>query len=183
MEVWSGAAPGSHWYKTRRAARSILWSTWKTSPSASGPKKRCARAKIASAIMADSCPTMLWVTDAGRWNPVRQPDATGNSTGSSSRTSGRRQVAPAGSPRRCAGVCRSLRARGAGALVFPGRSAHPPGRWRVAFDRLLRGAALIAGRRVPGTRRPQRRHHRAQASRAGPAGERREVPPAGGKHS
>ena len=42
------AADGPRCSETAAATHSILWSAWKTLPSASGQRKRCTKAKIAS---------------------------------------------------------------------------------------------------------------------------------------
>ncbi len=88
-------------------------------------------------IMADSCPTLMWVTNAeGGAQFINR--AYREFCGTTLRTGGKGRVAVADPSGRCARICRGIRARGAGTCAFPGRSTHPARRWRVAVDRLLR---------------------------------------------
>ena len=97
-------------------------------------------------IMADGCPTMMWVTDARGRDPVHQPGMPRilRAPPIEQVEGGRWQlvVHPDDARRYIDGVP----ARGAGTRTFPGRSARPACRWRVAVGGLLRGATLFPGR-------------------------------------
>ena len=97
-------------------------------------------------MMADSCPSMMWVTDAEGGCTSSLTGRTGNSAAPpTNRVEGGKWqllLHPDDAPEYIGAFQRAVREH----TLLQGRSARPACRWRVAVDRLVRGAALIAGR-------------------------------------
>jgi PAS domain S-box-containing protein len=109
-------------------------------------------------IMADGCPAMMWVTDTkGEPQFINRAHREFCGTQSEENEAGKWQalIHPDDAP-----AYVELVQHGQGGR---GRRALPARRWRVAMARLVRGTALFAGWRVPGTCWSQPRHHRKQA--------------------
>ena len=133
-------------------------------------------------IMADGCPAMMWVTNAeGELQFINRAyrEFCGTTYEEVQKAKWQLLIHPDDAPEYVEAFQRAVREH----APFRAEVARPPRRRRVAVARLQRGAALFAGWRVSGARRPQSGHHRAQASRAGLAEQRGEISPVGGKHS
>ena len=131
-------------------------------------------------IMADSCPTVMWVTDAegGTQFINRAYREFCGTTSNRWRDKWQSLLHPDDAPEYV-----GIPARGAGTCALQGRSAHPARRWRVAVGRLRTRsrafrravntwATSASVRTSPSASRPSE-----------PCEERREVSPVGGEHS